>query len=133
MHSKTTSKWHRGHAFRAAMSTMILWGGLSSAAAEVIIWQDLFPVSVEAVAWSPDGTTIAVGGAGSSPNAPIELRDADTGAVVGDLPSRPLGTFSLDYSAGGEFLAAGGAFISNPDVPVGINDVFETNGGTVIA
>jgi WD40 repeat protein len=82
-------------------------GRAQPAAAQEVIWQDTFPMSVEALAWSPDGTTIAVGGAGSSPNQPIELRDADTGAVLGTLPSSPLGTFSLDYSADGEYPRGG--------------------------
>jgi WD40 repeat protein len=111
----------------------LAWSGAVAAHAQTVLWEDTTSLQVEAVAWSPDGTTIAVGGTVINGNDPIELRDAATGALLGTLPSSPLGTFSLDYSADGAYLAAGGAFISNPDVPIGISDVFETGGGTSIA
>lgn len=133
MQVPTTQTRTPARALLVALPAAFLWGGFDAAADPAVIWQDSFPMSVEAVAWSPDGTTIAVGGAGSSPNEPIELRDAATGVMLGTLPSRPLGTFSLAYSTDGKYLAAGGAFISPPDVPIGINDVFETGGGTIIA
>lgn len=133
MPTSTLPNRNSARALLAVFSAVFLCLGPDSAAAAVVVWQDTLPVGVEAVAWSPDGTTIAVGGADTSADDSINLLDAASGAFLGDLPSSPLGTYSLDYSPDGAYLAAGGAIITPPDVPSGINDVFETTGGTSIA
>jgi len=65
-----------------------------------------FPGSAAALVASPDGRTLAVAGeATAGPH--VLLLDADTGAVVGDLPAEPGGRAVLAFDAAGRRLAVG--------------------------
>jgi WD40 repeat protein len=60
--------------------------------------------AVFALDWSPDGSRIAVGGAGPQ----INVYDADSGAHVASCTGHSAGVYTLAFSSDGNTLAAGG-------------------------
>jgi len=60
--------------------------------------------AISALDWSPDGSRIAVGGAGPQ----INIYDADSGAHVASCTGHSAGIYTVAFSSDGKTLAAGG-------------------------
>jgi WD40 repeat protein len=60
--------------------------------------------AIFALDWSPDGTRVAVGGAGPS----VNIYDADTGAPLASCQGHTAGIYTVAFSPDGAHLATGG-------------------------
>ena len=68
--------------------------------------QTLDTVEIESIAYSPDGTRLAIGGAG--PNPIIQICGVDTGQHIAELSGHTSGVQSVAFSPDGRLLASGG-------------------------